>query len=273
MRLCYSTLACPNWDLPQIVNGAVAAGVQGIDFRGLGAEIDITKTAAFTKHLEHTLGVLRDKGLEIPCINTSVVLVTPASERWQMMLDEFQRYARLARRCGTKFVRIFGGKAPKELSGEEALPLRGGICGNWSKSPRRRPACRCWKRTMIGAFPRASWKSCTNLIPPRLRAMGYRAFLPPGGKSAGQRQTMQRYLRHVHFKDGIHREGKNIPRLLGEGDVPLGPCMAALRAVGYDAWICLECEKRWLVQETPDPEVSIPQFAHYMREVLGVGQS
>jgi sugar phosphate isomerase/epimerase len=42
MKLTYSTLACPDWTLPQILDAAVAAGIAGIDFRGIGPELDIT---------------------------------------------------------------------------------------------------------------------------------------------------------------------------------------------------------------------------------------
>ena len=54
-------------------------------------------------------------------------------------------------------------------------------------------------------------------------------------------------------------------KLLGEGDLPLDRCIAALKSIGYDAWACLETEKRWH-PTAPDPEQSVPQFAAYMRE-------
>jgi hypothetical protein len=40
----------------------------------------------------------------------------------------------------------------------------------------------------------------------------------------------------------------------------------ALRAIGYDQWICLETEKRWHPQAAPEQEQSLPQFVHYVRE-------
>lgn len=274
MKLCYSTLACPDWNLRQIIDGAVSAGLQGVDFRGLGEEIDISKTAAFTRGLDKTLGMMRDMGLAIPCINTSVALVTPAADRWQTMLGEFQRYARLASRCGTRFVRVLGGRAPKELSGEEAMPL----------------AIRHLRQLVKIAQPshcmplletHDDWSVSSRVMEalhefsPSEAGVLWDVELPfrEGEKPLDTAQALQRYLRHIHIKDGICRENKSIPRLLGEGDIPLARCMAALRAVGYDDWICLESEKRWHVQETAEPEVCIPQFAYYMRKVLNVGEA
>src|SRR5918999_2814257 len=112
MHLCFSTLGCPDWTLGQIVDAAAANGIEGIDFRGLGPEIDVTKLPAFNAELDATLAHLRERGLSMPCLNTSVTLVSPSPERWQAMLDECHRYATLAGRTGTRLVRVFGGGVP-----------------------------------------------------------------------------------------------------------------------------------------------------------------
>src|SRR3954453_22403192 len=109
MKRCFSTLACPTWSLAQIMDAAESFGLPGIDFRGLGAEIDITKLSAFSSEIDSTLSEFRRRNLSMPCLNTSITLVTPASERWQMMLDESQRYASLAEKTRTPYLRAFGG--------------------------------------------------------------------------------------------------------------------------------------------------------------------
>ena len=107
MKLSISTLVCPNWSWPQIVGAASAHGIDGIDPRGLGHEIDVTKLPTFDAELDASMALLHEHGLEMPCLNTSIALVTPAPERWEMMLAECHRYARLAERSGAKFLRIF----------------------------------------------------------------------------------------------------------------------------------------------------------------------
>src|SRR5689334_5419248 len=98
MKLAISTLACPEWSLRQVVDACAAHGIAGIDFRGLGPEVDATRSPAFTDNLDDTVALLRDHGLALPCFNTSVTLVAPGPERWQDMLDEAHRYALLAER-------------------------------------------------------------------------------------------------------------------------------------------------------------------------------
>jgi sugar phosphate isomerase/epimerase len=73
------------------------------------------------------------------------------------------------------------------------------------------------------------------------------------------------FLQHVHIKDSLRVDGKNVPRLLGEGDLPLTDVVQALRRTEYDGWICLETEKRWHPQEAPEPEESLPQFVQFMK--------
>jgi sugar phosphate isomerase/epimerase len=267
MKLCFSTLACPEWSLEQMVRAAADNGIEGIDFRGIQNEIDITRLPEFNQDLDQTLSLLRRHGLHMPCLNTSVTLVCPAQERWNMMLAEAQRYADLAGRTGTSFLRIFGGSVPKEMSRDEARNLARRhlrqlvhIC---------QPAgCQvllethdAWKSSgevleLLGEFEKHEVGCLWDVEHPHRRGES------PADTAAG----LGGFLRHVHVKDSVQHDGKSLPVLMGEGELPLRPFVQALKRIGYDAWICLEAEKRW-VAAGPDPEGSIPQFARYMRDV------
>src|SRR5687768_1457440 len=106
MKLAISTLACPEWSLDQIVAACRSSGIEGIDFRGIGKELDITGLPEFNEGLDATLRKLRDLGIAMPCLNTSVRLIEPDAGQWIAMLEEVQRYARLAARCATQYLRI-----------------------------------------------------------------------------------------------------------------------------------------------------------------------
>ena len=80
MKLSLSTLCCPTWSLEQVVAVAREHGIGGIDFRGLGEEIDVTKLPAFNDGLPATLELLKRHEIAVPCFNTSIALVTPAAE-------------------------------------------------------------------------------------------------------------------------------------------------------------------------------------------------
>ena len=47
LKSSFSTLGCPDWDLPTIVNFSAEHGYTGIELRGIQRELDLTKTSAF----------------------------------------------------------------------------------------------------------------------------------------------------------------------------------------------------------------------------------
>src|SRR5437016_5492177 len=123
MKLTVSTLACPDWTLPQIIDACAAVGITGIDFRGFGPDIDVTRLREFTLDLDLTRTELARHDLRLPCFSTSVTLISPSPQRWQEMLDEAHRYATLAGRTGTPYLRIFGGAALHGMTRHESLAM------------------------------------------------------------------------------------------------------------------------------------------------------
>ncbi|WP_020601703.1 hypothetical protein [Spirosoma spitsbergense] len=47
-KFAFSTLGCPNWGLDTILKTAVDSGYQGVEFRGLMGDLDLTKSPAFS---------------------------------------------------------------------------------------------------------------------------------------------------------------------------------------------------------------------------------
>lgn len=267
MKLTISTLACPDWNLAQIIEACTAHGIAGIDFRGLGDEIDITRTVAFTAQLDQTLAQLARHGLALPCFNTSVTLVSPGPQRWQDMLDEAHRYASLASRTGTLYLRIFGGVVPKGMGQDEALAMAQRHLRQVIKICRSHQCMPLIETHDAYATSGAMRQLLHDLSPEEVGVLwdiehSHRA----GEAHAATAQALGRFVRHVHFKDSMSdAQGKSTPRLLGQGDLPLAEVRAALRSIPYDGWICLETEKRWHREMAPDPEQSIPHFASYMK--------
>lgn len=268
IRLCFSTLACPDWTLRQILEGAAASGYQGVDLRGIGEEIDITRLPAFTSEIEATLAFFREYNIEMPCLNTSVTLVSPSAQRWQEMLDECTRYAHVAARTGTPLLRIFGGAVPPDMTRDEAVTMARRHLRQLVKICHAH-ACRPVLETHDAwvAVPQVM-ELLREFTPDEVGVLWDIEHTHRAGESAGDTVAgLRRFIRHVHFKDSLRIDGRNDPRLMGEGDLPIAECVSALRHIGYSGWISLETEKRWHA-EAPDPEVSIPQFARFMKPLL-----
>src|SRR3954452_5707836 len=216
LRLCFSTLVCPQWTLEQIIAAAVNTGVGGIDFRGIGGEIDITRLVEFRDGdgLEVTVNSLHRSHLSLACLNTSVTLVPPAAERWQQMLDECQRHAKLAARTGTRFLRVFGGKVPKEMSREEGRSLA-------QRHLRQLVKVCHGAGTSLLLETHDDWTTSEQVLelihefPPDEVGVLWDIEHPVrrGESPTDTVTSLRRYIQHVHVKDSVRGESRNVPRL------------------------------------------------------------
>lgn len=263
MKLAISTLSCPAWDLDQIIDRCAAAGINGIDFRGIATEIDITQMPAFNAELPATLEKLRLRNLAMPCLNTSITLVTPATERWQMMLDEAARYASLAHKTATPFLRVFGGAVPKEMTRDEARSLAQRHARQLVKICRPHHCQILLEVHDAWSTSQGAMELVHEFVPDEFGILwDIEHSCRQGEAPLDTAKGLAKYIRHVHWKDHTLGE-KHVGTLIGEGVLPLKKCVAALKAISYDAWITLETEKRWQ-PGCPEPEESIPQFAQWM---------
>jgi sugar phosphate isomerase/epimerase len=271
MKLALSTLGCPNWSLEQIVAVAREHGYGGLDFRGLGAEIDVTRLPAFNDDLPATIDLLKRHELRVACFNTSVTLVTPAPERWQMMLDECQRNARLCERLHTRFIRVFGGQLPRDVTHDEAIVLARRHARQLVKVCQPY-GCQIVLETHDYWSPSSRAMELVHEFAPDEVGLLWDIEHPwrKNETPIATYETLKRYLKHVHFKDS-HRvpdpnrpEGRSIPKLIGEGELPVADFWRVLTENQYDGWVTLESEKRWHA-DGPEPEQIFPQFARWVR--------
>ncbi len=271
MRLSVSTLACPEWSLEQIVDACAANGIGGIEFRGLGAEIDITRSSAFLAELPDTLALLRAKHLALPCFATSVTLVSPGPERWQDMLDEAHRYAQLAGQTSTPFIRIFGGGVPKGVAEDQALLMAQRHLRQIIKICKVHGVIPLLETHDAFATAQTVKQLLHEFDPAEVGVLWDVEHTHRRGEAPGDTaEALGKLIRHIHIKDSVvdpsAAELKNLPRLLGEGDLPLKDIFRAINAMGYEGWLCLETEKRWHPETSPGPEESMPRFAEYLRD-------
>ena len=83
MKLSFSTLGCPAWSLDQIIRRAAEYGFDGIAFRGLNGELDLTRVDEFSPaRRKHTLLAIRKAGLvcNMMLTSTRVMLIDPVTE-------------------------------------------------------------------------------------------------------------------------------------------------------------------------------------------------
>jgi sugar phosphate isomerase/epimerase len=265
MKLAFSTLGCPAWDLDQIITAAREWGYGGVEWRGYLTEMELPQASIFTPAVrEETRRRFREAGLEFACLASSVRLSDPSQQARERERASFTRYAELARFLDCRLVRVFGGNLNDGLDRESALLSAAGFFRELGETAARHGV------TVVlethDAFSTGAQVAELLCLAdhPAVGALWdlhhpYREGEPPEMTV----QLLAPYLRHVHVKDS--RDGRYC--MMGEGDVPLARMLKLLKERGYDGWISVEWEKRWH-PEIADPAQAFPQYAQALRALL-----
>ena len=265
IKIATTTLGCPQWDLDTVLTNCASYGFDAIDFRGLGEDLDITKTAAFTTGLAATRRRIEGSGLSVSGISTSLWVCDPA--RREANLEEAKRTLPIALELGVPNLRIFGGgdleKQPmEELAKQgadlvrELLALDGGrevrwcmeTHDQWSRSADLMQILGQVEAAEVGAL----WDVFHTIRHGETPAESLAGF---GGR-----------VYYTHFKDGIPDEAWRMVSL-GDGTLPMAEAVRLLKEGGYEGYLALEHEKLWHDELEP-PEVSFPKAVKWFKAQL-----
>jgi sugar phosphate isomerase/epimerase len=275
MKLTVLTLGCPNWDLPTVLERCRGYGFAGIDFRGLGDQLDITRLPAFTTGIEETRGMIADAGMEVSGISSSINVCDP--EKLKDNLEEARRTIPVALGLGAKNIRVFGG-GPVDKVGHQHAAAAGSVCveaildlDNASKLHWNFETHDHWVRA---ADCRHLLDAVSNPAFGTLWDLGHTSRV--GNESPEQTlAALGRRVHYTHIKDAAF-DPKH-PQAMGDGwrytlpgagELPLAHGLKLLRDHGYTGWLAFEHEKRWHA-ELPEPEIAFPAFVKWVREILG----
>ena len=72
MKLAFSTLGCPDWELERIAQAACAYGYAAIELRAIGGDLDLLNRPEFQPgRVETTRLWLADQKLSVCCVDSS----------------------------------------------------------------------------------------------------------------------------------------------------------------------------------------------------------
>ena len=270
MKLSFSTLSCPDWSWTRVLDEAQRLGYAGIEVRGADGEMILPKATPFLpENIEATKTELIRRGLVITDLGSSVAFHD--EEKWETFLQEGKDFIDLAARLGVPYVRVFGDKVPDRTKTAETIAriVKGyrALCDHIGD-----------RDVMIlqethGDFPdldllRPVFEGVSD---PRLGLLWdiEHVFKKYGTDASAFVTWAAPHIRHVHIKDTkTQPDGSFKLCMIGEGDVPIAQDIALLRGIGYDGFLSLEWEKKW-VPHLEEPEVVVPMYATFMRNLLG----
>ena len=268
MKLAFTTLGCPGWDISTILKRANEYGYAGIDFRGYLADIDLRKAPIFAANeTARTARQVRDAGLVVSALSSGARMFDAAFQERQASLDEMKGYAEIAHGVGAKFVRIFGG-ALRGVPLDDALSVSAETLCHASDIARQAGFVFVvethddWVATppLARAFEMAGF--------PESMAMLWDTHHPYRMKNEAPETSWKnigKHVRYTHWKDSQAKPGGGYALCrFGEGDIPLKKMFDVMTAGGYDGWHTFEWEKRW-VPQLAEPETAFPDFVRVMK--------
>ena len=117
MKLSFSTLGCPDWTFDEIVRRAGQYGYDGVGFRGLGGEFDLTKIPEFSpSERANTRRRLKAAGVATSMVLTSTKMIVAEAEKLEANLQLGEKHIDIASDLECPSIRVFGGQMPTGLS-------------------------------------------------------------------------------------------------------------------------------------------------------------
>jgi len=266
MKISFSTLACPNWSVPQIVEIAANCGYDGIELRFVEGEDALWKLPAFSQGLAETKMMLEDRGLVIPCVDTSCRFHWVEEQERRRWIDEGERMSELAAELQSPGVRVFGDTIQPQA--DRASTQTWITDSIQTLAERVAPkGVQVWLETH-GDF---SSSAATKAIIAGTKADNLGVIWDPvNGFIAENEQpgdgavTLGPTIKHVHVKDVSRNSHGWHYDLPGSGQFPLSELLDALRALQYESFLSFEWEKKWH-PELADAEMALPHFARWFR--------
>jgi sugar phosphate isomerase/epimerase len=271
MKLAFTTLGCPNWDMDTIISRAVEYGFDGVDFRGYLGELKIYELPEFTSGIEDTARRFADAGLQISCLSSSARVFSKTPEGLSASIEEVESYAEICERAGTPFIRIFGG-AIGDTPRAEAIDTAAANLTRLVTIGREHGV-------QLLVETHDDWLSCSHLeaLMEKVDSSSagilwdtHHPYRTIGESPAETWAALGKWIRNTHWKDSyVERDSKRGYQLclVGDGDIPLEDIFACLERNGYDGYLTLEWEKKWC-PEIEEPEVAFPGYVQRMRELM-----
>ncbi|MBZ5684047.1 MAG: sugar phosphate isomerase/epimerase [Acidobacteriia bacterium] len=272
--IAFSTLGCPAWDWPRILEFAHQHGFSAIELRGLQGNMDLPSNVIFAPdRMEQTKKEIRDHKLRIACVSSSANLYMEDADKRAKELADARRFIDLASTLGAPYVRVFGGKAQSDNAPVPDDPTKARVAAGLRE---------------LGQY--AGPKSVTVIIESHdhftssatlkdvLKAAdsehvgllwdAHHTFAASNEDPEFTVKQLGSWIRHTHLKDSVGKGEDRKYVLTGTGNVPIERQIKALQSIGYKGFYCFEWEKVWH-PDLADPEIAIADFAHVVGQCLG----
>src|SRR5215207_728961 len=120
LKLAFSTLGCPGWELEDVARAAREYGYGGVELRALGGRLDLLSRPEFQPgEVARTREWLAGLGLEVCCVDTSCTFDSADGAARRRQVELAGRHCELAAALGAPLIRVFPDLVPEGATFEE----------------------------------------------------------------------------------------------------------------------------------------------------------
>lgn len=266
MKTAFSTVACPNWTLKDVVTTAKDFKYDGVEIRGIGSELYAPAIDEFSaENLAATKKLLHDNRIVLSCISSNACIAVP-NER-EAAEKEAKAYIDLAEKLGAKFVRVMPTGNPYNEGGDLAVAKE--IYEKLCVYGEKKGITPLLETNGIFADTSVLASFLDGIASKNKGALWdvnhpYRFNREPVATSV---KNLSKYIKYVHIKDSKMDDGELTYKLVGYGDFPIKEAVSELKKIGYDGFLSLEWVKRWN-RNLEEPYVAIPLYSGYIESLI-----
>lgn len=275
MKIGFSSLVCPGWDLPTIVEQASNLGFQGVELRGLRGELHLPLVPELSGRPERVRGLFAVKKVELVCLGSSASLSSKDKSGLARQKGVIVEFMELASRLGCPFVRVFAGEFDRRDTPERAMVRMAEALRSLADTASRLNVTLLVENGGDFAGSQALWFLMDAVSRPAVQCCWNQC----NAMSILERPTIsiprlgcKIGLVHVcdaDFDDAGVLQGYKLP---GEGDVGVLRQIELLRGVVQRGYLIFEWPKLW-VETLPGPETVLPKVAEFLKSCLNSKQA
>ena len=272
MKLGFSTLACPAWDLETIAAQATEYDYAGVELCRLEGEPDLTRAPALTLDPPKVRRRFADAGLELVCLGTEASFTSPSAMERAGHEEQVRRHIELAARLDCPCVRVFSGTVPP---GANRHPVQARVAEHLRSLA---PFAAEHRVTILvensGDFARSKdlWFFADAVEHPAVQC----CWNVVHGMTTGEKSTisiprMGGQLGLVHLSDATFDEQHRLTGYVapGSGQVEFERLVQLLRGIAYTGYLMFDWPQA-LLAGPGEPDQVLSQFANLMHDLLNV---
>lgn len=231
------SFSCPDLGLDGLLDLAKRLGYEGVEPRveckhGHGIELGLDaagRAAAKAKAAE--------RGIAYACVATSCSYADP--QKRAQMIDDTRRYIDLAADIGCARLRVFGGVIPQGLSREQAIDGVTSALAAVASQAQSRGVTVCMETHDHWCNP-ADVAAVMHRVGQPSVQVNWDIMHPVRVAKVTMQQAfdaLRPWIRHVHFHDGITKEGKLRMVPIGQGEIDHAAAVRLLKGMHWDGFM------------------------------------